>query len=80
MKDLLRKRADRKLKSIFTQKLLYLHVFVIYFPDICYRTNGGLGMELSLKERQKALKVTLTMVLVACTCLLYLGYRLCMYY
>ncbi len=37
-------------------------------------------MELSLKERQRALKVTLTMVLVACTCLLYLGYRLCMYY
>ena len=23
------------------QKLLHLHDFVIYFPDICYRTIGG---------------------------------------
>lgn len=76
----IKKKYGWNLESIFTQKLLYLHDFVIYFSELCYRTNGGLGMELSLKERQKALKVTLTMLLVACTCLLYLGYRLCMYY
>lgn len=37
-------------------------------------------MELSVRERQKALMVTLAMLCIACVCLFYLGYRLCMYY
>ena len=41
---------------------------------------SGLCMELSVRERQKALTVTLAMLCIACACLFYLGYRLCMYY
>ena len=37
-------------------------------------------MELSVRKRQKALTVTLAMLCIACACLFYLGYRLCMYY
>lgn len=37
-------------------------------------------MELSVRERQKALTVALAMLFIACACLFYLGYRLCMYY
>lgn len=37
-------------------------------------------MELSVRERQKALMVTLAMLCIASVCLFYLGYRLCMYY